>query len=828
MSGGFAVEQKSFYYDLVIDETGEFLQNNQSYVVGFLTESEKEFLLSERYGEAKNQRVRVVQNNILLKDGFRKWFQFAQSKLNAKCTGFSKISDFDHLGATSYHERLPLQIELFNLYKDILDKATSQSWQVCVFKQPRSVLNRPVENGEAAAINYLETLANGLVALVLEKRFAKCTEDISFNVGIASRTYLQYERNDSGVESIKPAIEINEYRKIFNTCLVNKLGEKVAHRLSKKVNFYTINSMHDDNLAKKNNVYQEYDKDNNFDAVNVTKQFMLTIADCFANSYFHLNDFVDCFKNLETKLFEYDADKEFDFKKYWEIENDIFTNKPLNVINKLILFPSLGRDVENYASAYAMLQKRYVELLNRILIPYVLDMETHAREALFKEIKEKIKEQIKGVQLSEAEKLLLKLEELRSLYERMTTDNTKVATDIQKFGSDLYLFLANRYQNKGNSIGANEMCERAYALRDSWEDEQVLVYGLLTMNGLNDKYQFNEVYDKYYDRLKQLKRNSFSTFLGEHRESREIIELRGKLNSIFIESRIANGSADWAESRKAYKTGVECFDNWPDRQYIMFHFVRAALAANSLRIAKREFLSSLKEEYSRDQKKGNFSIIEFLTKNYTPLDEKDFYDANTGRFRAFVYLNYLTLVRELFNKNDNEAESLVRMFFHTDRILASLNAMEAYIYPSCVIYWRIAQIYRCKFEQSYANDSLEKSFEYYQKAIRVLEEGIDTQSIDGDEPRLLVILIAVVADYLNFLGVLKKDSDKPNILKQYEAMMNRLKTLYHNYHKYCRVAEHHQKDIFAPYFIVDKTGIVNLKAEANVLERIMKASIDYY
>ena len=58
MSGGFAVEQKSFYYDLVIDETGEFLQNNQSYVVGFLTESEKEFLLSERYGDQRNQRVR--------------------------------------------------------------------------------------------------------------------------------------------------------------------------------------------------------------------------------------------------------------------------------------------------------------------------------------------------------------------------------------------------------------------------------------------------------------------------------------------------------------------------------------------------------------------------------------------------------------------------------------------------------------------------------------------------------------------------------------------------------------------------------------------------
>ena len=104
---------------------------------------------------------------------------------------------------------------------------------------------------------------------------------------------------------------------------------------------------------------------------------------------------------------------------------------------------------------------------------------------------------------------------------------------------------------------------------------------------------------------------------------------------------------------------------------------------------------------------------------------------------------------------------------------------------------------------------------------------MDTQSIDGDKPRLLVILIAVVADYLNFLGVLRKNN-RPIISERYEAMMNRLKTLYHSYHKYCSVAEHHQIDCFATYFIVDKTGIVNLKAQAEVLESIMKASIDYY
>ena len=816
----------------------------------------------------------------------------AEKIVQKNIKGLESISSLDHMGAIKsedLNERWQIQKMLFDKYVEILNKTFGNNWQLCAFKQPRSILNNPVANGEAASINYLETWANGLLSLMLEKRYEKGTENLKFNIGIAARTYnkngakfeeakvsgikfknsltlkvntefqkpykdqicelmesvfqsmavstsalyaseyltvlrekvaqvlpktivdefndisnehlsvlnseerkneideyknayekyikenyktdkysnfvlgeiakfkriageiyselakseniptvktfrkeivknireqcgelgpdLWYKIDNGAIETIiveKQALQLKEYRRALQDCITSRWGVKASRRWKDKVNFYTINSMNY-KLEDKNKVYKSYYEDiqkgqlsENDDSRNVTLQFLLTIADCFANSYLHRSRFVESFEQVKS-VFEYDVNYETDFRKCRELENDIFANKIVDVIQNLILSPKLGHNVEKFIADYKELQKRYAHLLDKLIIPRIIKMNTHIRESLFDSIKGYIKTEIKNINVEEIDILVIKVEELSKLYGEIVVCCEEIPKDIQKFGSDIYLFLANRYQNKGNSIGANEMCERAYALRDSWEDEQVLVYGLLTMNGLNDKYQFNEVYDKYYDRLKQLKRNSFSTFLGEHRESREIIELRGKLNSIFIESRIANGSADWAESRKAYKTGVECFDNWADRQHIMFHFVRAALAANRLRVAKSEFLSSLKEEYSRAPKKGNFSIIKFLAQNKTSLDENDFYDANTDWFRAYVYLNYLTLVRELFNKNNNEGESLVQMFFHTDRILASLNAMEKNPYPSCLIYWRIAQIYRCKFEQSYANDSLERS-----------------------------------------------------------------------------------------------------------------------
>lgn len=812
------MEQKKYFYDLVVDESGKFIDGDNSFVVGFLLEDENNFLLSERYNRDGNDLVRIVPNNKLMHCGFPIWYAYAQEKIKSIGAARIRVSDFDHMGEFDYYNRTQIQKELFDKYKYILDTIDGNCWKLCAFKQSKSVLNKAVPHGEAASINYLETWADGLLALIMEESLAKCSTNTFYNIGIASRTYsivTETGSHDSSRDKLAKrselSLSIGDYRKAFRSSVVNRLGEKAYSKFAKKVNFYSINSINGikDN---KNEIYKNYHEGSKVKAKDVTMQFMLTIADCFANTYLNKDRFNgESISNLGEQLFEFDGKNVSEYKRFWEIQEAIFESDLHKVITKLVLFPSLKLDKEaedidaDWNKKYNCLQDRFTRLIDELLIPNMLIMDIEKRKADFEKIKSTIREQVKTINTAENLRLIIKLDGVAKLYERLSVQCDNNCNDIHKFGADIYLFLANRYQNIGNSEKANDLLQKAFALRDSWSNEQIWVYLLLILNDLNDKFQFNMVYEKYHDIIKRLKKNTLNDLLGDVTDTNENKELRGKVHSIFLESLITS-LYDWDKCQEVYKKGVDCFGNWKDKEYILSNYFRAALSHGQLRVAKRVFLSSLKEDFYGVSTKGNFSIVTFFDSKKHSISEDDFYEDVTGRFRPFVYLNYLSLIRELVKENDSDAGPLVKCFLSSEEVLKRLANMESSVYPCCLIYWRLGQIHKYMYDEGYEGvETINTANEFYLKALRILDASLKEKNNMIMKPRLLAIKISLISDYIQTL-------QKERI--PYDELKDDLNSSYNEFKEFCGIIG--LSDVF-------KSAMVKVD-----FKTIKKAIPDYY
>ena len=888
--------KNTVYYDIVLDETGQFLQgeegNFNSACVGFLVRGEDGFLLTNRIRSGKNDVVELKTNNIIITEMYEAWKHKISEIKREYCLGQIPYKEFLHISEFSdARNRTAIQKDLLEFYKNELYKM-DPSWQLLIFEQKSSKLISSIPNGEAATIDYLDTLAEGVAKIMVTKHIENYPKMVSFNINIATRRHKEFELGlEQRIEKVPSRIiEPKQYRRYFKDFWEQRYGKEVRFLCNSLCNFYTVDGLgtpqfNDELLMQKfcemntdsKNRKANFVSEGRDYAKEVTEQFLLTIADCFANGsryrQTHQKSFFDGLNNVfpqrfpEYKLEEIIKEEKFD----WDVKKALLEKDFLKLITKIIIFPKVNinhvKSEEKEYNKAQLWEKRYLEVQNKytlvkkMLINEIQKLDNYSWENLCNILRDKIRNGIikEKNQGEGVEQWILRLSSLLSLFKNLENtipDNVFV----KRIGVDVYLFLANRYQNCGKDKDANDCLKKAKGLEKYWWDEHRFVYALLKMNGLNDKFQWKRVDEEFREQKSKLK--DYGHFCDDilsdgfsHIYTYEIMQNIGKMTSILLEAqlikscieKVSGNSKSNIPSRiqNQINVGLKCFKSWEDRRYIYSNYFKLALALGNLRIAKRVFLISLREMFEKDSQNivclsekrgghrrltdglvkevelsgrggGNAGIKSILQGYGTNIMKDDFYEFNAGikdydvnKFKAYMYLNYLTLIRELcadgYVTKNREAGALLDGLILDNDILSGISAIEHRVYPACLIYWRLAQIIRSCACTEFANVAGVSAAYYYEKAIEVFGNKKDL--------RLLAIKIAIIADYSEFLKNDERAQQIEKLNSNYKIFMNGC------------TSETGMKDIFAQFF--RKSGNTIYAISSN-LYKIASVIPDYF
>lgn len=881
--------EKTIYYDLVLDETGKFLRKEaarertttdidttlhsagkehtsakekkfDSANVGFLLKSEKGFLLTDENGSLKIDDKK-------LKTAFSNWYDTVsiQCKDGLSLKDFMHISEFGASGCKlASDKRTEVQAKMLEKYKASLDNFDS-NWELVAFEQNKEELSNAIEDGEAAALAYSKTLFDGLADLVVQKYMDNYPNEVSFHIGIATRLYFKIKFSEDGsTGDRKPAvIPIRQFRTMFMNHVSKEYGEAVKKLCEKVCWFYSINAIEKpiwNNSAKLKELCVAYKSDaaNKNDRRKIVMQFLLTIADCLANGYRHKDEKQKAFfESMAARTYKVGHLTGKKRAKEWKIRKDILKADCEEMLKNMILFPSVGvaQDV-SWEELYGKVQEKFKPFIDKFLVHEMLNMEPKKAEGLVGKISVIVQTDLRSRtnEREEKKRWIARLNSLLSLHKALVKRKEKDRA-ANLLGADAYLFLAHLYQNFGMDNEANTMLDNAEKLSDYWDLERDSVYTLLRLNKLNDKFQANEVKETYKNYLETMRRYRCSMWGSEKRYTRDVRDNIAKINSIYIESlliqtcavNVSNAKEDIKEktkkaiesnSKKALATVKECFPGWSDRQYAYSHYFRLNVALGKMRVASAVFLASLREIFDVENggfnQKGNCSVGSAIrTQNVPDISLNDFFELFTREdetqeeaFRAFVYLNFLTLFRvQLQEEKWEEINYFSRVFTAVEpirenqirdlpvsdlvkkgkssniKISSEIQKNERGIYPACLIYWRLAQIYRYQNIDS-AEDYPALSRWYYKKALELLENKTYL--------RLLAIKIAILADYADFLG--DDDTEKSEKITE-------LKNAYAIFEAGC-IAVGDVRNIFAHLF--------STKNVSENLGKIARAVQDYY
>ena len=401
---------------------------------------------------------------------------------------------------------------------------------------------------------------------------------------------------------------------------------------------------------------------------------------------------------------------------------------------------------------------------------------------------------------------------------------------------DLDLFKAHLYLNLGRVSDANNLLDTikkdVKELTNSEEYiDRHIIFTLLRMNGLNDKFCDDMVASEYKKLKKRLnkaqseKNALISIVKGEAVFTRDGIFTPdiGKVNNIYIESRIISeiknnfkleteevnrerqAANRYAGYKKIYEDSLTCFPKFNDREYTYSHFIRlAGTFENQHRALEKILLASLIPELEEWAKpgKGNWriretfdevkckiekdGIIETGKKTFYLNDivKEGLYDSNRN-LRLFVFLNYLTVLRKLLQNEENKYFKDYNLLLDALKTAeVNLNDHKLPAYPLCLIYWRIAELaqladekkrelnihYRSVIEAiTFDGDNAKKD------AINLLDRSVallDTMGANTNNLRIMTIKIAVLAYKIYFL----KKSDG-----RYDTAISTFRSAYKQY-----------------------------------------------
>lgn len=760
------------HYDIVLDITGQFRGTNElSANVGFVLKNEDAFFLSKEVKEVKDGKTyynaaintEFIIDNVLL----------TMKNLVNDDKEMSYDSFLLYLDGYNENDRTSKQGNMLAFYKNLLNTLNVSNWEVLAISHRNSVLQDAIVMGEASAINYLESLISGLIEYYFDEYVKNSKQSVPiFNVGIVPWIYKipvrgkYYIGGKQQMDFKSKALNNKQITNFFNDYLRKNFNRKLSELLKHNIRFYQLNG------------YEPKDKVSNFDlrkngfgcysadTRRLAEQIVMSVSGTLANSYRH--------KDLHEKFFKSLTDD----RKYITYGNSMYSNSLgfkqciiekdyEKFIKNAIFFPSIKiekSDAQNFdywVTQYQKLQKGpdLKRIIKDHVIPGVLNYNKEKKIQFFNNIKDCIKESIKNNynNREEGTKWVYRLESLVNLYENIPVS----ARDeyISKFGADLYLFLANRYMNIGKTEEAALMLDKAIQLKDYWEDEQELVYATLKFVELNQKFQYELLEEDYKNVLLALHNNKRGKSLlncmksvGDVNDysqySTENLENLGKVHGLYLESLIGRASrSDIYE----HVFGQVCliFKTWKERKYIYSHYIRVLLSNNKTDLAYSYLLRSLKLEYDIELQKNENKVYVLESCRKALIVPEDFFETispnkdSQNSFRAFVFLNYLTVVRELLKRQELNyilREDVLKII-ENKNIINAVSGLKPVSYPYLLINWRLAEIYSLL-----SGSNLEKANSYY----KIMDVYFDNHSIDSNS-RLMAIKMSVLASYNIFL-----------------------------------------------------------------------------
>lgn len=846
------------YYDILIDKTGQFIMDpkDMSANVGIVIKKQDSFFLSKIVSENDNGKTyynAVFNAGIVLQSIMPKMQVLVRDK------GIQPKDFFVFIKEYYKEDRTEKQEEMLNFYKELLEQYDDDfTWGIIAIDQTGTVLKDSVNMGEASAINYLETLMGGIVEYYCDEYIkSNCDSSIEFNVGITPWKYqIPVEGKDDNGE---PTIEMegkvlgtSQISNYFCDYLNRNFDSKFSKLLKNKIRFYQLNGLRStDKINDFNLSINELDLRKPINR-RLAEQLVMSISGTFANSYRNQKA-QEAFFSFLTNNSKLVVFQENDRVHSLGIKQSIIEKDYKKFINNAIFFPKLKLNetdpvakLDEWVKLYRAIQKENFALLEQVVVPGISALHVEEKTKLFDDVKNIIRADIR-VKLDsrdEVVKWIERLEALKEFYKLLS--DYKQEKEINIFGSDIYLFLANRYSNLGFTERSSQYAAKAMELSKQWNPERNQVFNIIQENSILDKFQYDIIkqhYEQASNTLELVKGNPFFTgiILSDGsiqsivEDSELLNEVNAKMASIYLESRIvpvAHKTGELEEQLLECKKAFEVvasgfFKTWIEKKIIFSNYFRILLAANKLEEAFCVLIHSLDEQYCALRGLNyNESIKHYYSVNRIKINSDMFYDFDENgvrdkkRFRAFAFINFLTFLRE-YTKVYGRDSLVKALYGGIKAILEYYNRVEpekmkGFVYPSSIIYWRIAKLNRVLGEKDLAK-------KHYRASLYLFSNFYSENKGICNDPRLLVIQIGIMADFLSYCYECHSDDEIG--IAVYKTLLSEY---YSAFKKMCESQNKNElqtRDVFKEIFEYD--GEL-LKLSKDVVDKAVRVVPEYY
>lgn len=860
------------YYDILIDKTGQFIcaPDDMSAHVGLVIKNKDSFFLSNEVTKRKNGKIyyNAAFNPSAISDFILPIMQELVNRKNIEPKDFVLFLQQYHQDNRTYD-----QGKMLELYKCLLDTLKGVfncklkgefdcklkgifDWKVIAINQISTILTDSVKMGEASVINYLETLIGGIVEYYCDE-YIKHNGDtrLLFNVGIPP---LKYQIPKEVVDRTgKPNVvmegnylSVSQLSDYFNDYLSKNFNRSLSKLLKNNIRFYPLNGLNPtDRISNFNLSRNILDITKDTDK-RMAAQLAMSMSEIFANSYRNQQDHKKIFTYLKTnkKIITYGGKNGLNSLG---IKQSIMGKDYRKYINNAFFFPTFKltkkdprEKLDEWTSLYQAMQKDEgnLALLKQVVVPGISALHVEEKNKLFDDVKNIIRTDIrlKIDSRDEVVKWIERLEALKEFYKLL--NDYKRDKEVNIFGSDIYLFLANRYSNLGFTEKSSQYATKAMELSNQWNPERNQVFNIIQENSILDKFQYDIIknhYEQASNTLELAKGNPFFTGIilndgsiqSIAKDSELLNEVNAKMASIYLESRIVplahkrrDLEEELLECKKAFEVASAFFKTWIEKKIIYSNYFRVLSAANKLGEAFCVLIQSLDEEFANIKETDN--KYDKCYEKVGLINSEIFYDfdehgvRDIKRFRAFTFINYLTFLREYIKVNGRDS-LFDTLYGNIEEILEYYNAfksedMMGFVYPSTVIHWRIAQLNRELGKTELATIHYLNSLSLFSKFY------VESNGICND-PRLLAIQIGILADLLSCCYEFYGD-DEIGI-----AVYNpRLSEYYSAFKKMCKdqnKKELQTRDVFKEIF--DYDGEL-LKLSKDVVDKAVRVVPEYY
>ena len=567
------------YYDILIDKTGQFIcdPEDMSAHVGLVIKNKDSFFLSNEVTKKKNAKVyyNAAFNPSTISDFILPIMQELVNTIKIESKDFV-------LFLQQYHQdnRSDDQEKMLIFYKCLLDtlkgvfncKLKSEfdcklkgifDWKVIAINQISTILTDSVKMGEASVINYLETLIGGIVEYYCDEYIKhNGNTRLLFNVGIPP---LKYQIPKEVVDRTgKPNVvmegnylSVSQLSDYFNDYLSKNFNRSLSKLLKNNIRFYPLNGLNPtDRISNFNLSRNILDITNDTDK-RLAAQLVMSMSEIFANSYRNQKEHKRIFTYLKTnnKIITYGGKNGLNSLG---IKQSIMGKDYRKYINNAIFFPTFKltkkdprEKLDEWTSLYRAMQndEENLALLKQVVVPGISALHVEEKNKLFDDVKNIIRTDIrlKIDSRDEVVKWIERLEALKKLYELL--NDYKQDKEVNIFGSDIYLFLANRNSNLGFTEKSSQYATKAMELSNQWNPERNQVFNIIQENSILDKFQYDIIkhhYEQASNTLELAKGNPFFTGIilndgsiqSIAKDSELLNEVNAKMASIYLESRI--------------------------------------------------------------------------------------------------------------------------------------------------------------------------------------------------------------------------------------------------------------------------------------------------